>query len=143
MVVIGSLPLTSAARRLNPEDMKRLQTEGFAHLTISVSAYRWQSGKNRGFLREHPWHVSSWSSEPMRALCSWEDPIVTRCDMCMLGNVTWHKETDGRTDQTNDGHDGEPTCRNWQTAVDHLQRRACPRKRDNRQRPDSDGTIPT
>ena len=27
----------------------------------------------------------------MNALCSWADTTVTRCDMCMLGDVTWHR----------------------------------------------------
>ena len=47
--------------------------------------------KNRGFLHEHPRHVSSWSSTPMKALCSWADTTVTRCDMCMFGDGTWHR----------------------------------------------------
>ena len=46
---------------------------------------------NRGFLHEHPRHVSSWSSTPMKALCSWADTTVTRCDMCVFGDGTWHR----------------------------------------------------
>ena len=32
-----------------------------------------------------------WSSTPMKALCSWADTTVTRCDMCMFGDGTWHR----------------------------------------------------
>ena len=93
MVVIGSLPQLSesAVKRLKPGDLQRLETGGLAHLTFCVSVYRWQSEKKRGSLHEHLWHVSSWSSEPMKALYSWADTAVTRCDMCIFRNVTWHR----------------------------------------------------
>ena len=55
MVVIGSLPQLSesAVKRLNPGDSQRLETGGLAHLTFSVSVYRWQSEKKRrGFLHD-------------------------------------------------------------------------------------------
>ena len=58
--MIGRLPQLSksAVKRLKPEDLKRLETEALAHLTFCVST-------------EHPSHVSSSSSKPMKALCSW------------------------------------------------------------------------
>ena len=47
----------------------RAGTTGWsAHLTFCLSVYRWQSEKRKGFLHEHPWYASSWSSKPMEAL---------------------------------------------------------------------------
>ena len=93
MVVIGSLLQLSesAVKRLKPGDLQRLETEGPAHLTFCESLHRWQSEKKRRFLHEHPWHVSSWSSTPMKALCAWADTAATRCGRCMFGDVTWHR----------------------------------------------------
>ena len=49
IVVISKLPQLSklSVERLKPGDLKRLETEGLAHLTFCVSVYRWQSEKKR------------------------------------------------------------------------------------------------
>ena len=66
MFVIGNLPQLS---------MSAVRQKDLAYLTFCMSVYRWQFDKKRGFLHEHPWHVSSWSNKVM---CSWSDTTVTR-----------------------------------------------------------------
>ena len=82
--------LTTVVQVSNFGDWQRLETEGLAYLTFWVGVFRWQFEKKRGFLHEHS-HLIMDKQTDEKTMCSGSDTTMTRCDMCMFGDVTWHR----------------------------------------------------